>query len=236
MQEREVFMYCTECGSQVASSAKFCAGCGTRVGQSPAPNQEEEVWNPFLHAYNSVFPDNQMTYDQILDHFSGAAGDEVLAKVKSGDLESMLRATITFCFFEFNFKNAPAMGELALSRAKLAGHNLGKYWFAYGFALRENKRFDEAFKALENSLGDGFAEAALLLGQMSLNNWTNLQGAVNYWRIGRDEYGSLDCKEALLEAETEPGVYSATIKATDGSYEVITFSDRPGGLGFFKPQ
>ena len=229
-------MYCTECGSKIVSSAKFCAGCGTRVGQSPAQNQEEEIWNPLLHAYNSVFPDNRMTYEQISDHYSGAAGDELNAKVKSGDPESMLRATIVYCFFEFNFKYAPAMGELALSGAKEAGHNLGKYWFAYGYALKENELFDDSFKAFEQSLAAGFAEAALLLGQMSLNNWANLQGAVNYWRIGRDQYGSFDCQEALLEAETDPGVYSATVQVADGSYEVIIYSDRPGGFGSCKPK
>src|SRR5215831_14324577 len=29
-------MFCTQCGSQVASGANFCTGCGARVGQAPA--------------------------------------------------------------------------------------------------------------------------------------------------------------------------------------------------------
>jgi hypothetical protein len=69
-----------------------------------------------------------------------------------------------------------------------------------------------------------------------LNNWANLQGAVDYWRIGRDKYGSFDCDEALQEAETDPGVYSASVQVADGSYEVIIYSDRPGGLGRMPPK
>jgi tetratricopeptide (TPR) repeat protein len=229
-------MFCTECGSKVTSSSKFCAGCGTRVGKSSTQKQEDEVWNPLFHAYNSIFPDNKMTFDQIMDYFSGPAGDELITRAELGDPESLLRATITYCFFELNFKEAPAKGKLAISRAKEAGYDLGRYWFAYGFALKENKSFDEAFQAFENSLADGFAEAALLLGQMSLNNWANLQGAIDYWRIGSDKYESIDCREALQEAETDPGVYSATVQVADGSYEVIIYSDRPGGLGSLPPK
>jgi tetratricopeptide (TPR) repeat protein len=223
-------MYCTECGAQLTSSAKFCAGCGTRVGQNPAQKQEDEIWDPFFHAYTALFPDNRMSFEQISDYFSGPPGDELKDRAKSGDPESLLRSTIVFCFFEFNFKDAPATGELAISRAKEAGIDLGRYWFAYGFALKENERFDESFQAFEQSLADGFPEAALLLGQMSLNNWANLQQAVKYWRLGRDEYGSFDCQEALREAETDPGVYSASVQRADGSWTIITFSDRPGGL------
>ncbi len=228
-------MYCTECGSQLASAAKFCAGCGTRIGQSLSQKQEEEIWNPLFHAYTSIFPDNKMTFDQITDYFEGAAGRELIASSKSGDPESLLRETIIYCFFELNYKDAPATGELAISRAKEAGHDLGRYWFAYGFALRENERFDEAFKAFEQSLADGFAEAALLLGQMSLNNWANLQQAVEYWRLGRDEYGSIECQEALREVEIDPGIYQASVEKADGSCEIIMFSDRPGGLGTLNP-
>ena len=46
MQEREAFMYCTECGAQMASSAKFCAGCGTRNTMA-----EQKVTDPFPTEY-----------------------------------------------------------------------------------------------------------------------------------------------------------------------------------------
>lgn len=227
-------MYCTECGSKVTSSSKFCAGCGNRVGQSAPQKQEEGIWNPLFHAYTSVFPDNKMTFEQISDYYSGGAGNDLAARATSGDPEAILRLTLVNCFFELNYKDSPASGELALSRAKEAGHDLGRYWFAYGFALKENERFDDAFNAFEKSLEESFAEAALLLGQMSLHNWGNLKDAVKYWRLGRDTYRSFDCQEALREAETDPGVYSAKVQVADGSYQVIIYSDRPGGLGTLK--
>jgi hypothetical protein len=38
----------------------------------------------------------------------------------------------------------------------------------------------------------------------------------------------------LDDLQTTPGVYTATIPNPDGSSEILTASDNPGGLGIFK--
>ena len=223
-------MFCSECGSRLEPVAKFCPSCGTQRSPNIDKVEEQQEWNPFVHAYVSVFGGAFKTTDDLLLAFSR---DEqaVMAAAEDGDPEALLRVSlIMFCYSE-HFTNAVTVCKQALDAAMSAGIELARYLFVYGFILEETNHLDEAFDVLSQALKLGFGEAALNLGQLALARDEDLRSAFNYWRIGFDQYGSRECEAALKDVELEPGVYSVTLQQPDGSHNVITISDRPGGLG-----
>ena len=226
-------MFCTECGKSLPGSPKFCSSCGAKILLEGDSNLVAEEWSPFVHAYNAVFQENVTSIDQITD-YGTTHEQEILSAAHNNDSEALLRLTLIHCCFENNFAESPVTGELAMSAARASGKDLGRYWFAYGFALQQVERFDEAIDAFTESLECNFGEAALNLGQLTLSHNADLANAVKYWRLGRDNFKSFECDAALKEAETDDEVYSATVQLKDGSYDVIMYSDRPGGLGKMK--
>ena len=223
-------MFCTECGKSLSGTPKFCSSCGAKILLEGNSNSITKEWNPFVHAYNAVFQENVTSIDEITD-YGTTHEKEILSAAHVNDSEALLRLTLTYCCFENNFTESPATGELAMKAARASGKDLGRYWFAYGFALQQVERFDEAVDAFTESLECNFGEATLYLGRLTLFHNADLANAVKYWRLGRDKFKSLECDAALKEVETGDEVYSATVQLKDGSYDVIMYSDRLGGLG-----
>jgi hypothetical protein len=217
-------------------------------------SREEDVpdWNPFVHAYETVFGERFSSLDELTD-FNERHMAEIVAGANRREPESLLRATLGSCLYKKESFRAPEIGQVALEVAKEAGLDLGRYWYAYGFGLQtqaasdvavderywfaygfgfENfARAEETLQAFDRSLQLGFGEAAFHVGQIRLLANADLRNAIATWRTGRDQFGSSTCSDALKELETDPGSYSAVVRLADGTYDVIMIADRPGGFG-----
>lgn len=228
-------MFCTECGNKLDSSQKFCGSCGSKV--SGTPQQQSSKIKPefshYAHAFNSIFGTSFTSIDDVIQ-YGQVQSDEIVQKSDSGDPEATLMACIIYCTEDQRYLIAHKAGNLALMRATKAGLDLGRFWFGYGFALEQAEMFDDAISAHEKALELGFGEAAFNLGRLEMIINFDLGRAVKTWKIGRDQYSSITCKEMLSDLEVDPGVYSANINNPDGSVEILRYSDNPGGLGRFK--
>jgi len=187
--------------------------------------------NIFLNAqyvvFNEAFTSMETFSDFLLANHQGW-----IKEAQEGNVEALLRLSISCSVLDDNYDQAIFFGESALNAARDSGLSLGRFWFTLGFAYQGNEDIDSSKNSFLNAIQSGFSNALTNLGDIVLVYDQNLRDAVYYWKIGSDEHNIDDCRQSLSNVETEPGTYSASIQLDDGSIEMIFYNDTPGG--FFK--
>lgn len=229
-------MFCTECGQSVSESQKFCGSCGNKIIQSSSQEDTHSADNEFshyAHAYNSAFGTKFGSVGDITKYAEKFA-DEIMKSANEGDPDALLKVAIIYCTDGARFEDAHKVAKRALEIATKQNLDLGRYFFGYGFALEQIENFDEATDAYEESVALNFSEAYFNLGRMNLINQLDLFNAIRIWKIGRDKFNNETCAEMIQDLQVGDGIYSASVPRSDGSVEILTVSDKPGGLGQFK--
>ncbi len=159
-----------------------------------------------------------------------------LNDAQKGNVEALLRLSISCSVLEDDHDQAIYFAESALNAARDSGLLLGRFWFTLGFVYQVKEDMDAAKNSFSNAIQTGFGNAFTNLGDIVLVYDQNLRDAVYFWKTGRDKHNIDDCRQLLSDIETEPGTYSASIQLDDGSIEMIFYNDTPGGFGPINPK
>lgn len=206
------------------------------------------MWPRLVHAY--LFGEWFESLDELLD-FTELHMDEIVSGAKRREPEALLKLAVGCSLYVANETEAPGIALSALEAAKEQGLDLGRYWYGYGYSIQQLAmsaegdsdgywfaqgyslagfaEADEALDAFSNALTLGKGEAAFNIGQIRLLSHADLCGAVDVWKLGRDEYSSDCCRIALEEVGSGPDRFSASIRLADGSEQVIFLA--PDGFG-----
>ena len=186
--------------------------------------------NIFLNAQYVVF-NEEFTSMETFSEFLLSNHQSWVREAQAGNIEALLRLSISCTVLHDDYSQAIYFGESALNTARDSGLVLGRFWFTLGFVYQVKEDMDLAKDSFSNAIQSGFGNALTNLGDIVLVYDQNLKDAVYFWKTGRDEHNIDDCRQLLSDIETEPGNYSASIQLDDGSIEVIFYNDTPGGFG-----
>jgi hypothetical protein len=186
--------------------------------------------NIFLNAQYVVF-NEEFTSMETFSDFLLANHQGWVKEAQEGNVEALLRLSISCSVLDDNNSQAIYFGESALNTARDSGLLLGRFWFTLGFVYQANEDIDSAKNSFLNAIQSGFGNAFTNLGDIVLVYDQNLRDAVYFWKIGRDEHNLDDCRQSLSDIEIGPGTYSASIQLDDGSIEMIFYNDTQDGFG-----
>ena len=186
--------------------------------------------NIFLNAQYVVF-NEEFTSMETFSDFLLANHQGWVKEAQEGNVEALLRLSISCSVLDDNNSQASYFGESALNTARDSGLLLGRFWFTLGFVYQANEDIDSAKNSFLNAIQSGFGNAFTNLGDIVLVYDQNLRDAVYFWKTGRDEHNLDDCRQSLSDIEIGPGTYSASIQLDDGSIEMIFYNDTQDGFG-----
>jgi len=222
-------MFCNQCGTKQKTQAKFCSTCGVRLGEEDSFNALES-FDHRAYAFNVVFGETFQGTEELSDY--AIENQEQINKLAvSNNPEALLKLALLLTTFEDNFRNAPEVAKSAIESAKKGRVSLDRYYFVLGVTQREVRDIDACAKSFEKSLELDFAPAALFLGLLGIEFQKNLRSAVYYFQLGVEKYNEDWCKLNLKSLETEPGVFTCAFPLEDGSLDIVSISDKPGGFG-----
>ena len=222
-------MFCSQCGAKQTANAKFCSSCGFKL-EGVDSFEAIENFDHRAYAYNVVFGTNfQSTED--LSNYAIANQEQINKNANAKDPEALLKLALLLTTFEDNFRNAPEVAKSAIELAKKGRTPLDKYFFALGVTQREIRDIAACANSFEKSLELNYAPAALFLGLLGIEFQNNLRSAVYYFKLGIERFNDPWCSHNLKSLESEPGVYTCAFPLEDGSLDIVSISDNPGGFG-----
>lgn len=224
-------MFCTNCGNGFPNGANFCGSCGQAV--NPTPSGDDDTgsnfyWEGryFAHAMNMVFGRTYADDEEMVEDF--LQNQTQLASAKNA--EAILETSIVLGKFDDTYASTISRADEAIALASSEGIDLGRFFFAKGFALEINEDKVAALTWYQRALEAGFGPSAFFLGQVyfDLGEFSN---CIESFIVGRDKYGDRESGLSLEDLEVEDGIYRGEISLPDGSVEIVVYTTKPGGLG-----